>query len=134
MFYPIAIEIGDDHTAYSVVVPDVEGCYSAGDTLDEAVQNAHEAIDFHLEALSDDGVEIPKASELRDLVSNPEFAGWTWAIVNVDVTKYLGPSQKINVTLPGNLIRRIDNEVNINKAYKSRSGFLQEAALKVLSA
>ena len=40
MKYPIAIEPGDDKHAYGVVVPDLPGCFSAGDTLDEAMDNA----------------------------------------------------------------------------------------------
>lgn len=44
MKYPIAIEHGDNTHAYGVVVPDLPGCFSAGDTLDEAFENAKEAI------------------------------------------------------------------------------------------
>ncbi len=40
MKYPIAIEPGDDKHAYGVVVPDLPGCFSGGDTLDEAMDNA----------------------------------------------------------------------------------------------
>jgi len=40
MYYPIAIEPGDDTHAFGVVVPDLPGCFSAGDTLDEAMENA----------------------------------------------------------------------------------------------
>ena len=40
MRYPIAIETGDSKHAYGVVVPDLPGCFSAGDTLDEALTNA----------------------------------------------------------------------------------------------
>ena len=43
MRYPIAIEPGTETTAFSVVVPDLPGCFSAGDTLDEAVAGAEEA-------------------------------------------------------------------------------------------
>ena len=43
MRYPIAIEICTDSTAFGVVVPDLPGCFSAGDTLDEAITNAEEA-------------------------------------------------------------------------------------------
>jgi predicted RNase H-like HicB family nuclease len=55
MRYPIAIETGDSKHAYGVVVPDLPGCFSAGDTLDEALTNAREAILLHLEGLLDDG-------------------------------------------------------------------------------
>jgi predicted RNase H-like HicB family nuclease len=47
--YPIAIEFGDKRHVYGVVVPDLPGCFSAGDTLEEAVGNSQEAILFHLE-------------------------------------------------------------------------------------
>jgi predicted RNase H-like HicB family nuclease len=40
MRYPIAIETGDAEHAYGVVVPDLPGCFSAGDTLDEALANS----------------------------------------------------------------------------------------------
>jgi hypothetical protein len=43
MCYPIAVEIGTEAAAYGVVVPDLPGCFSAGDTLDEAVTAAEEA-------------------------------------------------------------------------------------------
>ena len=39
MRYPIAIEVGDKKHAYGVVVPDLPGCFSAGDTLEEALSN-----------------------------------------------------------------------------------------------
>jgi HicB_like antitoxin of bacterial toxin-antitoxin system len=42
MRYPIAVETGDAKHAYGVVVPDLPGCFSAGDTLDEALTNSQE--------------------------------------------------------------------------------------------
>jgi predicted RNase H-like HicB family nuclease len=48
MRYPIAIEIGDKRHAYGVAVPDLAGCFSAGDTLEEALGNSQEAILLHL--------------------------------------------------------------------------------------
>ena len=43
MRYPIAIEPGSEMTAFGIVVPDLPGCFSAGDTLDEALAGAEEA-------------------------------------------------------------------------------------------
>ena len=40
MRYPIAIEPGDETSAFGVIIPDLPGCYSAGDTLEEARANA----------------------------------------------------------------------------------------------
>ena len=37
MPYPIAVEIGTDTVAYGVVVPDLPGCFCAGDAMNEAL-------------------------------------------------------------------------------------------------
>jgi predicted RNase H-like HicB family nuclease len=132
MFYPIAIEPGDKEHAYGVVVPDIPGCFSAGDSFEAAVIHAREAIEAHLELLFDDGLEIPQASDMKTYLNDPDFNGWVWALVEVDITPFLGKSQKVNVTLPDVLIKRIDDTVSRQPIYKSRSGFLAQAALHEL--
>lgn len=135
MFYPIAIEAGDDKHAYGVTVPDLPGCFSAGETLEEAMTNAKEAITGHIALLIELGQDIPAVSSIGELAKNPEFAGYTWALVEVDVIRLLGGSEKINVTLPKSLIDRIDRWVATHPEFKSRSGFLARAALeRIISA
>jgi predicted RNase H-like HicB family nuclease len=41
--YPIVVEPCTETAAYGIVVPDLPGCFSAGDTLDEAMAAAEEA-------------------------------------------------------------------------------------------
>jgi len=130
MLYPIAIEAGDEQHAYGVTVPDLQGCFSAGDTLDEAIAHAKEAITGHIELLVEMGADIPAVSSINMLAKNPEFAGYIWAVVDIDVTRLLGGSEKINVTLPKSLIDRIDRCVASNPEFKTRSGFLAQIALE----
>ncbi|WP_044489769.1 type II toxin-antitoxin system HicB family antitoxin [Enterobacter sp. R4-368] len=130
MYYPIAIEAGDESHAYGVTVPDLPGCFSAGDTLDEAIKNAKEAIIGHIETLVELGHDVPSVSTAEKWSKNPAFAGYTWALVDIDVTRLLGGSEKINVTLPRFLIDRIDRYVATHPEYKTRSGFLAQAALE----
>lgn len=130
MLYPIAIEAGDEKHAYGVTVPDLPGCFSAGDTLDEAIAEAKEAITGHIELLVELGGDIPAVSTLSELAKDPDYAGYTWAIVDVDVTRLLGGSEKINVTLPKSLIDRIDRCVATHPEFKTRSGFLAQVALE----
>lgn len=82
MFYPIAIEPGDDQHAYGVTVPDLPGCFSAGDTLDEAIAKAKEAITGHIELLVELGQDIPAVSTVGTLAEKSGFAGYTWALVD----------------------------------------------------
>ncbi|WP_380184172.1 type II toxin-antitoxin system HicB family antitoxin [Kalamiella sp. sgz302252] len=133
MFYPIAIEAGDEKHAYGVTVADLPGCFSAGDTLDDAIANAKDAITGHIELLIELGQDIPTISTVESLAKNPDFAGYTWALVDIDVTRLFGGSEKINVTLPKSLIDRIDRCVATHPEFKSRSGFLAQAAIERIS-
>jgi hypothetical protein len=49
MRFIVAIEPGTETTAFGIVIPDLPGCFSAGDTLDEALDNACEAIELYYE-------------------------------------------------------------------------------------
>lgn len=93
---------------------------------------ARKAIEGHLEILAEDGAPIPQAGSVTAHASNPEHVGCTWALVEVDVTRYMGRAEKLNITLPGYLVARIDTYVKNHPEQKSRSGFLAEAALRVL--
>lgn len=132
MLFPIAILPGDDTHAWGVEVPDIPGCYSAGDDLDDAIAMAREAIEGHLELLAQDQQEIPKASKVSVHAANSDYAGCTWALIDIDITRYLGKAEKLNITLPAYLLNRIDVYVKNHPEHKSRSGFLAEAALKIL--
>ena len=129
MKYPIAIETGDDTTAFGVVVPDLPGCFSAGDTLDEAIDNAREAIELWLETVIDDGGPVPQPALILDHQKNPEFSGWIWAVVSVDLAKLSGKTERINITLPSRVLRRVDAEAKASG--ETRSGFI---ARKMLAA
>lgn len=126
MKFIIAIEPGTDTTAFGVVVPDLPGCFSAGDTLDKAVDNAREAIDLWCETVIEDGGDIPPAKTLTEHQADKDFAGWIWAVVEVPVERYFGPAEKLNITLPRLLLAKIDEYARAHG--ETRSGFLAEAA------
>ena len=132
MKFIIAIEPGTDSTAWGVAVPDLPGCFSAGDTMDEAMENARQAIDQQVEIMIGDGATIPAARPLSVLQADPEYAGWVWAVVDVPVEKYLGPAEKINITVPRLMLTRIDEYAKSHGM--SRSGFLVEAARSAMHA
>lgn len=51
-------------------------------------------------------------------------------MVDIDVTRYMGKAEKINITLPSSLIRRIDDFVAHHPEFRSRSGFIAQSALE----
>lgn len=50
-----------------VSFPDLPGCVTSAPTEEEAIEEAREALIFHLEGMLDDGEEFPRASKLRDV-------------------------------------------------------------------
>jgi predicted RNase H-like HicB family nuclease len=132
MKFIIAIEPGTNTQAWGVAVPDLPGCFSAGDTLDEAMENACEAIDLHVSTMIEDGAPLPAARSMEALQADPGYVGWIWAIVDVPVEKYFGPAEKINITVPRLMLARIDDYAKAHGL--SRSGFLVEAARSAMHA
>jgi predicted RNase H-like HicB family nuclease len=122
MRYPIVIEPGDENTAYGVVVPDLPGCFSAGDTLDEAVTKAKEAIESHIEELLATGEPLPAIHGLADHQANPDYAGWVWALVEIDMSRLEDVTERVNITLPRRVLRIIDEAAK--RAGESRSAYL----------
>ncbi len=65
-------ETDPDHT--SVWFPDLPGCISGGDDVDEALENAPEALSFYAQDLIDNGRALPPPRTLAELKADPEFA------------------------------------------------------------
>jgi len=120
----------DDGAKYGVTVPDLPGCFSAGDTFDEAIEMAREAIDAHCELLAAKGLDIPAPRPLAQHQANPDLAGAVWVVIEVDVEQYLGRAEKVNITVPARLLRRIDEYAK--RHGESRSGFLTRAAVQAM--
>jgi predicted RNase H-like HicB family nuclease len=130
MRYPIAIETGDAKHSFGVVVPDLPGCFSAGDTLDEAMTNAREAILLHLEGLLDESKAFPAPSLIEQLQKKRNYRGWTWAVVEVDASELGDKAARINITLPQRILRAVD--AYARKQGETRSGFIARAALDAM--
>jgi predicted RNase H-like HicB family nuclease len=129
MRYPIAIEPGAEATAFGVIVPDLPGCFSAGDTLDEALSNAEEAVAGWIDAALDAGEAIPAPSGVEILRANPDYEGWIFGVVTVDPALLDDTTERINVTLPRRVLRRLDAMAKM--AGESRSGFIAKLTLEL---
>src|SRR5437588_9088009 len=71
----IALVHKDEGTSYGVSFPDVPGCISAGDTFEEAIANASEALAGHLALMRSDGDPLPVPRSFEELRRDPEFLG-----------------------------------------------------------
>jgi len=70
----IALVHKDEGTSYGVSFPDVPGCVSAGDTFEEAVANAAQALAGHFALMAADGEAIPLPRTFEQLKRDPNFS------------------------------------------------------------
>lgn len=115
IYYPAIFH--PEEVGYSVFVPDIEGCSTQGDTMDEAVEMAKDAIGLTLEGLN----EYPQASSPSVLsLEDGEFV----VVIPFNPVEYArknNRSVKKTLSLPAWL-----NEA-AEAAHLNFSGVLQEA-------
>lgn len=130
--YPICIEWGDENTAQGIQVPDIPGAITAGDTFEEAYTAAVEIAQLMLKECVARGEAVPMPSATASHRGNPDYEGMGWGMIEIDITPYLGKTEKVNVTLPGFVIQKIDRFVRDHNI-RSRSSFLADAAMEKLA-
>ena len=120
-------------SCYGVSFPDMPGCTSAGDTLDEAVANAVDALSGHVRMMEMDGDAVPAPRSLEDIIADPELAeDREGALLSaIALVKDRGSSTRINVSLDLGLLEAIDAEARRRK--QTRSAFLASAARRELT-
>lgn len=122
--YPAVIERAGDGK-FSVFFPDLPGCTSAGDTVQEAAINAEEALMGHLLVSNQYGDPVPLPSSLDEIEEDPEIDEVARILVKAEAP---GKAVRLNITLDEGLVAAID------RIAKNRSGFLAEAARRELVA
>ena len=100
LIYP-AVFHPEEVGGYSVDFPDLLGCVTEGDTLDEAIRMAADALGIYLYSLKEDGEKAPKPSDPADIkVAEHDFI----SLVTYDEVEYLkrtdNHSVKKTLTIP----------------------------------
>lgn len=132
MELPLAIHKDKDST-YGVTIPDVAGCYSWGDTIDDAIRNARDAVYSHFEAMAAEsgGMGELTSSTIEQLATQEEFSGAIWALVEIDISRLDSQPTRINISVPRFVLKKIDTYADAR--HESRSGFIARAALALIA-
>jgi predicted RNase H-like HicB family nuclease len=112
----VAIIETDDNGGYSVFFPDLPGCVSAGETIEEAFAAAEEALNGHLAVMAEHGEEIPASTPFDQVTIEPDIQV---------AAKILVPAE-----LPGRTVRIL--LARIDSLTANRSAFLSDAARRLL--
>ncbi len=130
MKYPVVIH-KDENSDYGVTVPDLPGCFSAGETVEEALVNAQEAAECHIEGILIDSGPIPVATTIEGHQDNPDFKNGIWAIIEVNLSKLSLKSKRVNITMPERLLNSLDYFAK--KHGETRSGILAQAVTEYMA-
>jgi predicted RNase H-like HicB family nuclease len=125
----VAVIEKDADSAFGVWFPDVEGCFSAGDTVEEAVANAAAALRQHVEAIESAGRPVPHPRAIDDIIPDEEVAASIEAgaiLFAVPLLADAGRTVRINISLDKALVDQID--LAASKRGLTRSAFLAQAA------
>jgi len=66
MRYAVVIERAEQN--FAAYVPDLPGCVSTGETLEEVEKSIRQAMQFHIEGLTEDGVPVPEPSAVCEYI------------------------------------------------------------------
>ena len=129
MKYSVVIH-KDLKSDYSVTVPDLSGCFSAGSTIEGALSMGKEAIECHIEGMLLDGEVIPRLLPIEEHRNNPEYIDGIWGLVEIDINQLSPKSKRVNITLPEYLLNTVDKYAK--KHGESRSGLLANAVTEYM--
>jgi predicted RNase H-like HicB family nuclease len=118
LYYPALVD-KDEDSDFGVSFPDFPGCASAGESIEEAVLGAQEALAGHVALMLADGDAMPAPSALEEIAAQKEASTVAVTLIAVVLP---GRVRRVNVTLDEALLEEIDQISN------NRSGFLAEAA------
>ncbi len=123
----------DPDSVYGVSFPDLPECYSAGNSLEEATQNAVEALSGHVRLLEANDSAVPLPRPPDEIIADPDFTEWREdaTLVLIPLVRDLGSTTRINVSLDLGLLAAIDNAARERK--QTRSAFIASAARQELT-
>jgi predicted RNase H-like HicB family nuclease len=126
----IAVVHKDPKSDFGVSFPDFLGCITAGSSIDEAKDMAHDALSLHTKGMLEDGEKIPAPSKLEDIMADPDYLDAA-AILVVTVSETKPRTVRVNITVPEDMLRKIDAVAK--KRGMSRSSFLVHAAQNAIT-
>lgn len=117
-----AIVHKDEDSAWGVQFPDLPGCFSAADELDDVLANASEAVGLYLE-----GEKAPEPSSLESIraIVADDLADGAFLLAVPYLTSNSRPT-RVNISLDRGMLDAIDIAAATRKL--TRSAFLTEAA------
>lgn len=125
MVYSLFIFKTDSGT-FDGYFPDVEGCFFAGNTIEEATQNAASALQAHLAFLVDEGMELPPPPKRpEEYIGDARLCEDDGYLVGVEIKKNSDDVKKtkLNITIPVDVLDGLNAHIR-SRGFTNRSAFI----------
>lgn len=122
MQYFYAIVHKDEDSAFGVEFPDLPGCFSAADRIEEVLPNACEALELWFEDAGD--VTPRRLGEIREQAAADLAQGAF--LISVPRVRRTGKQVRANISLDRGMLDAIDHAASERRL--TRSAFLADAA------
>ena len=114
--------------SYWVEFPDLMGCQSCGDTIEETMELASEALGLYLADLLESGKELPDASSIKEIETDDVEAIVNYVCTNVDKYRRNTKAVKKTLSIPAWLAEEADNH-NLSLSKVLQDGIKQQLGL-----
>ncbi len=112
---------------FGIHFPDFPGCVTVGDTEDETLANARQALAFHVDGMREDGEAIPDATSLEEIRQHPGVDD-AYVVTAIPLVSVLGKNIRVNLSIDAGKLAAIDTEAKARGL--TRSAFIVAAALE----
>ncbi len=131
LVYPACFYKNDDGR-YSAIVPDLQGCSTFGNDFADAMEMAIDAASGWVLATLEDGEELPRPSELGDIVLEYDNGFVNYVLLNMDeyAEKYGDKAVRKNLTIPAWLNTAAEKH-NINFSQILQNALIKELEMDV---
>jgi predicted RNase H-like HicB family nuclease len=119
-YFSAVVERGE--SGFGVYFPDLPGCTSSGDTIEQAAAHAEEALALHLAGMAEDREAIPEPTPFDRIERDPEVIEAARLLVRAEMP---GRIVRVNVTFDEGLLSAADAAAS--RLGQSRSAFLADA-------
>lgn len=105
MLYPVAIR--QIEQGFYACLPDLPELEVYADNMADIIPKARSAVIDHLQQLVENNQPMAPGSDVGKHLTNPDYAGWTWAIVTLEAYRIVGDTVDITLSLSERLLDKI---------------------------
>lgn len=110
MLYPVAIKPSNGQ--FVAKLPDIPSLEITSDSMADTIAHARQAVFAHLSDCIEQDNALPQASDINTHLVDPQYAGWTWAIISVNKHSIVGEEIELTVNISQRLYNKISEHLD----------------------